>query len=84
MNFVCFTSWFPFMFAGLILFSSFQVVDKFFEIHEKNAGFSADNTWKEKCLCLLNDSSDKWTFNDDSESFSLKYIVNLKVPMLIL
>ncbi|KAH7653922.1 hypothetical protein IHE45_19G110700 [Dioscorea alata] len=55
-----------------------KVVDKFFEIHEKNAGFSADNTWKEKCLCLLDDSSDKWTFNDDNESFSLKYIASLE------
>ncbi|KAJ0973688.1 hypothetical protein J5N97_015653 [Dioscorea zingiberensis] len=55
-----------------------KVVDKFFEIHERNAGFNAYNTWKEKCSCLLVDPSDKWTFNDDSESYTLKYIASLE------
>jgi len=60
------------------VFCLFQVINKFYEILERETGSSGDYTWQGKCSRLLDDPSDSWVFNSDSKTSTLKYIVNLK------
>lgn len=66
----------------LILLFSLQVVNKFYEIRERENGLSADMTLQDKCSCLLDDPPDNWIFNSDKETSTSKYIVKLTYHLL--
>ncbi|CAL9115902.1 unnamed protein product [Musa textilis] len=54
-----------------------KVVNKFYEIRERDNGLSADMTLQDKCSCLLDDPPDNWIFSSDKETSTSKYIVKL-------
>ncbi|THU62172.1 hypothetical protein C4D60_Mb01t02320 [Musa balbisiana] len=55
-----------------------KVVNKFYEIRERENGLSADMTLQDKCSCLLDDPPDNWIFNSDKETSTSKYIASLE------
>ncbi|XP_020241280.1 myosin-2 heavy chain isoform X2 [Asparagus officinalis] len=55
-----------------------KVVNKFYEILEKETGSSGDHTWQGKCSRLLDDPADSWIYNSDSKASTSKYIASLE------
>ncbi|KAJ8492660.1 hypothetical protein OPV22_014381 [Ensete ventricosum] len=55
-----------------------KVVNKFYEIRERDNGLSADMTLQDKCSFLLDDLPDNWIFNSDKETSTSKYIASLE------
>lgn len=55
-----------------------KVMNKFYEIRERDADSYGDNTWQEKCSLLLDDPLDKWVFSSDSTTSTSKYIASLE------
>ncbi|XP_038973045.1 myosin-10-like isoform X4 [Phoenix dactylifera] len=51
-----------------------KVINKFYEVRERDTGSSTDGTLQDRCLCLLNDPSDNWIFSSDSKTSTSKYI----------
>ncbi|KAH7575412.1 hypothetical protein JRO89_XS02G0103800 [Xanthoceras sorbifolium] len=51
-----------------------EVVDKFYGIRQQSLEGIEDTSWDDKCVCLLRDSEEMWSFSDTSTS---KYIVRL-------
>lgn len=55
-----------------------KVMNKFYEIRERDADSYGDNTWQKKCSLLLDDPLDKWVFSSDSTASTSKYIASLE------
>ncbi|CAL9750876.1 unnamed protein product, partial [Musa acuminata subsp. burmannicoides] len=55
-----------------------KVVNKFYEIRERENGLFADMTLQDKCSCLLDDPPDNWIFSSDKETSTSKYIASLE------
>ncbi|XP_038976390.1 myosin-10 isoform X6 [Phoenix dactylifera] len=51
-----------------------KVINKFYEVRERDTGSSTDSTLQDRCSCLLNDPSDNWIFSSDSKTSTSKYI----------
>ncbi|XP_038976389.1 myosin-10 isoform X5 [Phoenix dactylifera] len=54
-----------------------KVINKFYEVRERDTGSSTDSTLQDRCSCLLNDPSDNWIFSSDSKTSTSKYIIIL-------
>ncbi|KAK6241201.1 hypothetical protein SCA6_006590 [Theobroma cacao] len=52
-----------------------KVIDKFYEIRQQAIGELEDASYDEKCIYLLHDPAEMWSFNDSSTS---KYISSLE------
>ncbi|KAK1558509.1 hypothetical protein Q3G72_003169 [Acer saccharum] len=52
-----------------------EVVDKFYGIRQQSLEGFEDTNWDDKCVCLLRDPDEIWSFNDTSTS---KYISALE------
>ncbi|KAL5790402.1 hypothetical protein ACOSQ2_005290 [Xanthoceras sorbifolium] len=52
-----------------------EVVDKFYGIRQQSLEGIEDTSWDDKCVCLLRDSEEMWSFSDTSTS---KYISALE------
>ncbi|XP_073104255.1 uncharacterized protein [Elaeis guineensis] len=61
-----------------------KVINKFYEVRERDTGCSTDRTLQDKCSCLLNDPSDNWIFSSDSKTSTSKYIASLEEEKEIL
>ncbi|XP_038973046.1 uncharacterized protein LOC113461709 isoform X5 [Phoenix dactylifera] len=61
-----------------------KVINKFYEVRERDTGSSTDGTLQDRCLCLLNDPSDNWIFSSDSKTSTSKYIASLEEEKEIL
>ncbi|KAK6916324.1 SANT/Myb domain [Dillenia turbinata] len=51
-----------------------KVISKFYDIRHQSLGGFIDENWDDKCLCLLPDPVEAWTFNDPGETTTSKYI----------
>ncbi|XP_059653003.1 uncharacterized protein LOC132300087 isoform X1 [Cornus florida] len=62
-----------------------EVIDKFYEIRQHSLkGFLEDTSWEDKCECLLHDSAEMWSVNDDGETSTSKYISAIEEEVKIL
>ncbi|XP_038976387.1 myosin-10 isoform X1 [Phoenix dactylifera] len=61
-----------------------KVINKFYEVRERDTGSSTDSTLQDRCSCLLNDPSDNWIFSSDSKTSTSKYIASLEEEKEIL
>ncbi|KAK2664848.1 hypothetical protein Ddye_003422 [Dipteronia dyeriana] len=52
-----------------------EVVDKFYGLRQQSLEGFEDTNWDDKCVCLLRDPDEMWSFNDTSTS---KYISALE------
>ncbi|TXG64089.1 hypothetical protein EZV62_011083 [Acer yangbiense] len=59
------------LFHSCSIIPDFQVVDKFYGIRQQSLEGFEDTNWDDKCVCLLRDPDEIWSFNDTSTS---KYI----------
>lgn len=53
-----------------------QVINKFYDIRQQSFNKYDDLNWEDKCISLLNDLDDTWTFTGYEESSTTKYIVS--------
>lgn len=61
-----------------------KVVNKFYEVRERDTGSSTYGTLQDRCSCLLDDPSDNWIFNSDSKTSTSNYIASLEEEKEIL
>lgn len=55
-----------------------KVMNKFYEIRERDTESYGDYTWQEKCSLLLDDPLDKWVFSSEITTSTSKYIASLE------
>lgn len=56
-----------------------QVITKLYDIRQHSSNEYNDVNLEEKCITLLNDSEDMWSFNrQDEETSTSKYIVSYR------
>ncbi|KAG0455602.1 hypothetical protein HPP92_024894 [Vanilla planifolia] len=55
-----------------------KVIDKFCMIRDRDGGSSVHDAWQSMCSCLLDDSPDRWTFDNNNRSTTLAYIASLE------
>ncbi|KAJ0773688.1 hypothetical protein HanOQP8_Chr03g0102641 [Helianthus annuus] len=55
-----------------------QVITKFYDIRQHSLNKYDDVNWEDKCISLLNDSDDTWTFTGYGETPTTKYITALE------
>ncbi|XP_076918075.1 uncharacterized protein LOC143578359 [Bidens hawaiensis] len=55
-----------------------EVINKFYDIRQQSFNKYDDLNWEDKCISLLNDSDDTWTFTGYEESSTTKYITALE------
>ncbi|KAL8195265.1 hypothetical protein R6Q57_025668 [Mikania cordata] len=53
-----------------------QVITKFYDIRQHSLNTNDDVTLEDKCISLLNDSEDMWTFTGYGETSTTKYIAS--------
>lgn len=52
-----------------------KIIDKFYQIRQHSTEGSEDTSWDNKCVCLLHDPAEMWSFND---TVTAKYISALE------
>lgn len=55
-----------------------KVVDKLYEIRQNSLEEYEDVSWDDKYACLLHDPAEMWSFSDDTETSTSKYISTLE------
>ncbi|KAI3445882.1 hypothetical protein Pfo_002547 [Paulownia fortunei] len=58
-----------------------EVIDKFYHIRQCSLENFTDASWEEKCECLLNDSAETWTFQNDQDTSTSNYINSLEAEI---
>lgn len=51
-----------------------KVIDKFYAIRQQTLKVFEDTSWEDKCKHLLNDSTEMWTFCNQEEASTSKYV----------
>ena len=52
------------------------MINKFFQIRQNSLETFEDESWDDKCSCLLSDPVEMWSFNNNEETSTSKYIVS--------
>ncbi|CAM8914018.1 unnamed protein product [Rhodiola kirilowii] len=55
-----------------------EIVNKFYQIRQHSSDGVEDISWHDKCECLMNDSAQMWSFSEDMNKSTNRYISALE------
>ncbi|CAM8917376.1 unnamed protein product [Rhodiola kirilowii] len=55
-----------------------EIVNKFYQIRQNSSEVVEDISWHDKCECLMNDSAEMWSFSEDMNKSTDRYVSALE------
>lgn len=59
-----------------------QIVNKFYRIRKGSSEGAEYISWDDKCDCLMNDSAEMWSFSEDLNKSTSRYMVSCRFFLL--